>query len=336
MSEGFNVPILFLIFNRLSTEQHVFNQIRKIKPCKLYISADGPRDYVDGEKALCEEARSIVNQIDWDCEVHTRFLDENLGCAKAISSGITWFFSHEPEGIILEDDCVPHPDFFKYCEELLHRYQDNTRIMCISGDSLDTPINNIGKESYIFSRQPRIWGWATWKRAWDLYDLHLSDWKESYKKIQTDPYYDMNPLYREERLMKGDYYHHSLNPDTWDSQWHIIIAQNRGLSVIPRKALVSNIGDTGAHYSKQTDKTSLYKSTEEIDSNGLIHPHIISENRDVERIIMDYSINKYKKYKIALSIGCIMRRCHILPTFWKMHPVIVGTSILKTIRKINQ
>src|SRR4051812_35098447 len=127
-----NTPILFLIFNRPDVTQSVFNAIREARPKQLFVAADGPRKGNKTDDAKCREARSII-KVDWPCELKTLYREENLGCRRAVSSGISWFFSLVEEGIVLEDDCLPHPDFFPYCEELLARYRDNPRIMHISG-----------------------------------------------------------------------------------------------------------------------------------------------------------------------------------------------------------
>ena len=112
-----DVPVLFLIFNRPDTTKQVFDAIRKARPKRLYVAADAPRVEKEGEAALCQQTRAIIKQVDWDCEVQTLFREENLGCQKAISSAIDWFFEHEEMGIILEDDCLPSPSLFSFCSD---------------------------------------------------------------------------------------------------------------------------------------------------------------------------------------------------------------------------
>ena len=131
----FKVPVLFLIFNRPDTTQQVFDEIRKARPEQLYVAADGPRKDQSADYELCKKTRDIIQQVDWDCKVFTCFRDENLGCKRSVSSAIDWFFSHVEEGIILEDDCVPDQSFFPFCQELLEKYRDDTRIMMISGNN---------------------------------------------------------------------------------------------------------------------------------------------------------------------------------------------------------
>jgi hypothetical protein len=168
--------VLFLVFSRPHLTAQVMATIRAAQPKRLYVAADGPRKR-PGEDELCNEARRIATEVDWPCEVRTLFRDTNLGCRVGVSTAMDWFFEHEKEGIILEDDCVPSQSFFPYCAELLDRYRDDARIMCISGDNPRArPVQR--RESYVFSRYPLIWGWATWQRAWRLYDATRSSWPE--------------------------------------------------------------------------------------------------------------------------------------------------------------
>jgi threonyl-tRNA synthetase len=180
----FNTPILFLVFKRPDTTERVFEQIRSIRPAFLYLAADGPRNDKSGEKETCKKVREIVlSNIDWECEVNTLFRDENLGCGKAVSQAITWFFEHEEEGIILEDDCLPDASFFQYCAELLKKYRTEEKVMTISGSNLLGYPWKVNGQSYFWG-QGGIWGWATWKRAWSLYDFKMQRWEEDKIKRQ--------------------------------------------------------------------------------------------------------------------------------------------------------
>ena len=247
---AFNTPILFLIFNRMDTTQLVFNEIRKIKPKYLYVAADGPRSHKPNEKQKCEEARSIVNQVDWDCEVIKLFRDENLGCRKAVSAAIDWFFDEVEEGIILEDDCLPNPDFFRFCEYMLDYYRDDHRIMHISGCNLQYGKQR-GNASYYISKHPNIWGWATWRRAWKYMDVDMKTFPE-FKRLKK-----MDDILRHHRRQSR--YMSILSKvfkgvDTWGFQWTYAVFTQSGLSVNPNKNLISNIGfgtqSTHAYYKK--------------------------------------------------------------------------------------
>ncbi|MDD3083391.1 MAG: nucleotide-diphospho-sugar transferase, partial [Candidatus ainarchaeum sp.] len=171
-----NIPILFLIFNRLDTTKQVFEEIRKAKPKKVYVAADGPRN-IEEKKKTDAVRKYVLDNIDWKCNVKTLFRKNNLGCGKAVSQAITWFFKNEEMGIILEDDCLPSQSFFPFCEELLKKYKDNEKIMHISGFN---PVskNKYSEADYFFSYTASIWGWATWRRAWKKYDFNMIDYKK--------------------------------------------------------------------------------------------------------------------------------------------------------------
>ena len=167
-----NSAILFLVFNRPDTTAPVFEAIRAARPPRLYVAADGPRPEQPGESERCEQARRIATAIDWPCDVRTLFRDGNLGCRDAVSGAITWFFKCEEQGIILEDDCLPAASFFGFCDELLERFRDDERVMCITGNNFQEDMAGY-PYSYYFSRYAHIWGWASWRRAWNLHDWTL-------------------------------------------------------------------------------------------------------------------------------------------------------------------
>lgn len=239
--------VLFLIFNRPDATAQVLAQLRRAGVRRLYVAADGPRASHPTDAARCAEARALVQQAGREsgCEVRTLFRAANLGCSTAVAQGISWFFEHEPEGIIVEDDCLPTPGFFPFCAEMLARYRHDTRLMHISG-------NNFGAEagatleprqlSYYFSQQVHSWGWATWRRAWQHYDLGLRDLprlalsgrlRSSFSSRLEEWYF----------LRKFWSLYHGPRPfTTWDYQWHFARAANSGLAIMPAVNLVSNIG----------------------------------------------------------------------------------------------
>jgi len=248
-----NSPVLFIVFNRPDTTWQVFEAIRKTKPPRLYIAADGPRHEREGERASCEEVRKIALEVDWECDVKTLFRDKNLGCKIAVSEGISWFFEHEDEGIILEDDCLPDQSFFSFCEELLLRYRHDTRIMAISGVNFQKGRKRT-EYSYYFSRYFHCWGWATWKRAWKFYDRELIAWPE----IQKNGFlYDIADGYEP----FASYWSHIFDKcysgeiDTWDYQFLLSCWEQSGLIVLPNINLVTNIG-FGNKASHTKDKNS--------------------------------------------------------------------------------
>jgi hypothetical protein len=149
--------------------------VRCCLPSRVYVAADGPRPGNANDARLCMETRALVSLIDWPCDLETRFLDENFGCTHAVSSAISWFFEHESEGIILEDDCQPAPDFFGFCYRMLKLYRDYPPVMHVAGCNLGAPASIFGNHAYGFSSLPIIWGWGTWKRAWSGYQADLSE-----------------------------------------------------------------------------------------------------------------------------------------------------------------
>lgn len=235
----FNTPILFLIFNRPDTTFKVFKEIKKIKPSKLYIAADGVRQNKPDEKEKCEKTRQVIKEIDWGCDVKTLFRDKNLGCKIAVSSAITWFFENEEEGIILEDDCLPNQSFFQFCSEMLNYYRTNHEVMHIGGSNFIHNKFPVDK-SYYFSRHNHIWGWATWKRAWTKYDVFIKDLPNFYEQRTINTVFNKNSAkyYWLYKFIKV----YLKKIDTWDYQWSFAIWQNNGKSIIPSVNLIANIG----------------------------------------------------------------------------------------------
>jgi hypothetical protein len=250
----FNTPILFLIFNRPDTTKKVFNEIRKIKPKRLFVAADGFREGKDGEKELCELTRKLViDTIDWECEVKTQFRDANLGCGLGPCTAINWFFEHVEEGIILEDDCVPDPSFFNYCELLLERYRNNEKIMSISGDNFQNGVRR-GDGSYYFSNIFHGWGWATWKRAWSLNDFYMKKWPEFKTQGLLEICNNDIQKYNYWNLILDSTYTKTINADPWDYQFLFSIWYHKGINIHPNMNLVSNIGfGNGATHTHEVD-----------------------------------------------------------------------------------
>lgn len=231
-------PVLFLVYKRIDLVKQVFESIKAYKPERLYIGADGPKNEIDQQRCLVVRDY-IISQIDWDCSVQTLFRSENLGSSLAVSSAITWFFEHEEEGIILEDDCCPSQSFFTYCEQMLDFYRDSPEVMQISG------CNGYGnlplKDPYFFSKFPICWGWATWRRAWQKFDLsmnHLdaSNYKEFFWNHFSQDYNQyVYWLTIYENVIQCKY-------DCWDYQWWFSIWKNNGITINTKENFIKNIG----------------------------------------------------------------------------------------------
>lgn len=238
--EAFDVPVGLVIFNRPEHTARVLAEIARVRPRKLMVAADGPRPTHPNDAVLCQAARAVVEQtVDWDCDLRTLYSDVNLGLAVRVATACDWFFSQEEEVIVLEDDCVPNPSFFPFCAELLERYRNDPRVMVISGDNCQFGRNRT-PYSYFFSRYPHIWGWASWRRTWNLYDPKISQWPELRR---TDWLARMLNDSRAERywrrILDGTY---MGRMNTWDYQLLFAIWMAGGLCVIPENNLVSNIG----------------------------------------------------------------------------------------------
>lgn len=284
-----DTPIVFIIFNRPDTAQKVFEQIKDIKPTSLFIIADAARPHRKGEEDLCVQTRSIINQVDWDCQVLTNFASSNMGCRDRISSGLDWVFSLVEEAIILEDDCYPNPSFFRFCGELLSYYRQDSRIMHIGGTNYQ-----FGRKrfpySYYFSRYNHCWGWATWRRAWQFYNHDMSLW----------------PLFREQDRLKDifqddkaeKYWRRSFEKvyrrqlDSWSYCWTLSCWMQGGLTILPSVNLVSNIGfdASGSHTRNRMSRYSNMMA-QEMDF-PLNHPPFLVRDDKADRYTQDNNFRR--------------------------------------------
>lgn len=270
---NFNTPILFIIFNRPDTTLRVFSEIKKIKPAKLYVVADGSRN--ESELKKCTSTRAILDSIDWPCEVFKNYSEINLGCKERVSSGIDWFFEHEDYGIILEDDCLPEQTFFRFCEEMLTKYKDDERIGMVSGNNFQ--FGKIKNEySYYFSTYSHIWGWATWKRAWKKYDVEISSWPTFKREKKLEQLFSRKSDVFYWQSIFDDVHKNKI--DTWDYQWTYTCFFQNYLSIMPSVNLISNIG-FGESDSTHTKKISKFSN---IDTQSLEFPlkhpfHIVKD-----------------------------------------------------------
>ena len=233
-------PVVLVIFNRPKTTQVVFEVIVQAKPKKLYIVSDGPRANRSGENKLVEQCREIVSRIDWPCEVFTKYSDKNLGCRESVVRGLDWVFSQEEEVIILEDDCVPTLEFFEFCQEMLTRYRNEPSVGTICGSNLEDVSSLETNFSYWFSRYPKVWGWATWKRAWVQYEVDLSKFSRSDRSVLVS---ENLSTHAARRYWESNFDSVASGKlDTWDYQLAFMHFKNNLVSVIPAVNLISNIG----------------------------------------------------------------------------------------------
>ena len=271
------IPVSFMVFNRPDTTAEVFRRIRRAKPPKLYLVSDGARKDRPGEQEKVEECRRLVEEgIDWDCRLVRVYADENMGCKMRMATGITRVFEEEEMAIILEDDCVPEEAFFPFLQENLLRYREDPGVMLVSG-TLNLPGFPM-EHSYCFSRFASIWGWGSYRRAWALYDVHMSSWPEIREKRLLRKYFSMLEYQLFLRDAEGVY---SGRVDTWDMQWLLTVLVN-GTGIVPSANLIRNIG------CGREDATHTKDRFREISTAGglsfpLRHPDRPEENTAYDR-----------------------------------------------------
>lgn len=291
--------VLFLVFNRPDTTAQVFKAIRKAKPPRLYVAADGSRPGRKGEAEKVAKVREIATEVDWHCEIKTLFRNDNLGCKHAVSGAITWFFENEEQGIILEDDCVPNQSFFWFCESLLNLYKNNMSIGIISGNNFYDR-NICSKTSYHFSIHGGIWGWASWSRVWRDYTPDL---------INLDPIKignlkkKLNNKFHSKALISQLHSIKSGKLDTWDVQFAYMRYMRGYLCVRPKNNLVSNIGlghIDASHTKMRNNDNCIYTESNDL-AFPLKHPSAViadvnSDNRlSSQQYKSNYSYGRIKK-----------------------------------------
>lgn len=295
----YDIPILFVIFRRKDVTMRTFAAIKAAQPAKLYIACDGARETVSGEQELVEATRQAVeNAIDWPCEVHRRYQDHNQGCAKAVSSAISWMFETEEMGIILEDDCVAKPSFFKFVREMLHRYKDDQRIGMVAGTNLVSSKVTM-PDSYCFSKYKACWGWATWKRAWSNFQLDMP-WRDS-------DYYQSVIANNGFRAKDKNYWKYRLNlidanyVSSWDWPWYFCLAAQNQLCIFPSKDLIVNIGFDAEATHTSFFNLPKYKDEGEL-SFPLRHPRYIVPYEPFDKAFYKANNNLYMRVSSCIPL----------------------------------
>lgn len=279
-------PVAFMIFNRPDLTERVFAEIARARPAKLLVIADGPRTGRRDDADKCAAARRVIERVDWPCEVLQNYADTNMGCAHRPATGLRWVFEHVEEAVILEDDCLPQPSFFRYCDDLLERYRDDERIMHVSGDQF-VPQPPPELFSYSFSRYPLSWGWATWRRAFRHYDLNISLWPA----VRNTSW--LADILGDERAVAHwtSIFDRTFadvdNVNTWDFQWVFTCWIRSGLSVLPHVNLVSNVGYRGdATHTKHAGDHRANIPNGDL-AFPLKHPDHVVCDRDKDRMIFE-------------------------------------------------
>jgi hypothetical protein len=280
-----DLTVAMIIFNRPRHTAQSFECVRAQQPTKLFIIADGPRLDQPGDQQKCEDARAIVEQIDWPCEVHRNYAEQNMGLKQRVSSGLDWVFDQVESAIILEDDCVPHPDFFGYCQDLLDRYKHDNRIWVVTGNNFQQGKRR-GDASYYFSKFGHCWGWASWRRAWQQFDGDIAfwpTWKSSpdWEKKMPDP---LERQYWIEILDRA----YAGKIDSWGYPWLATLWFHGALTAIPQVNLVTNIGvgPDGTHTFALEDEPGIPVKPLGI----LTHPLEIKQNTVADQYFFDHEL----------------------------------------------
>lgn len=316
-------PIAFFIFNRPDTTARVYETIRRVRPRQLLVVADGPRAGLLDEAEKCAAARAVIDRVDWECQVLTNYSDVNLGCKRRVSSGLDWVFNNVDEAIILEDDCLPHPDFFRFCEMMLEQYRHDTRIMMVCGTNYLLNVPTM-PESYFFASYYPVWGWATWRRAWKLYDVEMHAWDGFKKQKQLQWIFGQKEVARYYENMFELIYN---GFDTWDIQWWFACIFQNGLATIPRTNLISNLGIAGTHTQTQG---ALYTDlpTYSLDIDHIRHPKYTTPDVVLNRLTFELSHADFN-----LSINAALKKRKVTSIIKVLFPYQV-IQVLSKIKKL--
>jgi hypothetical protein len=281
LNKALKTPVAFIIFNRPEQTARIFAEIAKARPERLLVVADGPRSDRAGEHELCRATRSVLDRIDWPCELSVNFSETNLGCKRRVSSGLDWIFEEVEEAIILEDDCLPDETFFPFCAELLERFRDDPRVSMICGSNFQRGKRH-SFDSYFFGRHVTVWGWASWRRVWRDYDVEMREWAQLrdtswLSDLLHNPVAVKNWHEIFEGAFKGDY-------DTWDWQFFFAWWRQNMLAAIPDRNLVTNIGfGTAASHTRDTLPT-MANLPHEAMSFPLKHPPDVFLNAEADAL----------------------------------------------------
>ena len=299
-----STPLMFIIFNRPDTTKRVFEKIREARPKKLYVVADGPRESVPKDYELCQLTRSIVENIDWDCNVHKNYSDTNLGSRVRPASGFEFVFSQEDEAIILEDDCLPHPSFFEYCQQLLKHFKNEEKINIISGSNFLSKFSNKNYD-YQYSAFHHFWGWATWKRSWEKYDIDMKEWPLLKKNNLINKILKQRKSVRYWETLFEEVYNGKIKT-AWDYQWIYSSWKNDGLAILPTSNLVSNIGfGENATHTKNKKHIRSNVPLEGVQF-PLVHPPEIKRDVAYDLLLSEYIFKFNRKDQVIRFIKNVL------------------------------
>lgn len=280
-NERLGTPVALFIYNRPSKTERVLDQISTAEPQRLLVVSDGPQSQDASDIKRCERTREVVRDgVDWKCDVAWNTTDTNMGLKHRFVTGLRWIFQREHEAIILEDDCVPNESFFNFCSVILDEYRDDERIMDVSGS------NHLGEwkpdsKDYHFSMQGGIWGWATWRRSWELYDPEMKLWRnDEIRQRLRDVIADNDQADYLEYIYDKAY---SGEIETWDYPWGFARQINSALSVVPSKNLVTNIGFGEDATNTSAEGGPMSNIPRQELSFPIEHPKCVAVDREFDR-----------------------------------------------------
>lgn len=270
---------LLITFNRPDYTEKVLDQLRVLQIPRLYIFKDGPRPNNNKDIEAHGRIIDLIHKIDWECDVRTFISEVNLGCGMGVSGAITWAFDTEDRLIILEDDCIPSPAFYPFCDTILDRYRDDNRIWVVCGENHDYPVTAFSNSDYIFSQFGFNWGWATWKRCWDRFDIQMKDLDDFKRENRIESSFTDPAIAQTYKRMYDRLTFNRAKPEFWTAQFGFQIVSNRGYFVIPRSNLIRNIGESGDH----TTKASRYVNVATDDSFQVkMHPRFVLHDHRID------------------------------------------------------
>lgn len=280
------VPVLIIGFNRPEIIRQTFEYVKNAQPEKLYVAIDAARKNYDGEDRLVSQVKTIVENVDWECEAHYMYNENNKGAEITVSSAVTWALKNEKYVIVLEDDIIAPQSFFSFAQEMLFKYEKTKNVYMISSYQI-TPIKMPNDEDYLFCIFGHTLGWATWRRAWDRFDLNINDFDKYLTGIiDVRDNFPTKKAYqhflRRTAIMKSK----GAGNNTWDRCWSYIRMKEGGLSIVPKVNLSSNIGEYGLH-AKGKEKYHYLKYDECFEAK--IHPKSVEQNFKYDR----HHFNKY-------------------------------------------
>ena len=271
--------IALCVYNRPLLTQQVLAALAEVRPRHILVIADGPKQGLPGDRERCDAVIDLIRSIDWPAALEWNVSPVNLGIRRRLQSGLSWVFGRVKEVIVLEDDCVPHPTFFRFCVELLDRYRDDPRIALICGSNFQFDAD-CGPASYFFSRYPLIWGWAAWRRTWKHYDPDLDQWSKLRETSWLTDYLG-DPLAA--AYWRAVFDKVRAGFDTWDFQLTFSCWRADALAVQPARNLVSNIGfGIDASFAQAADSIFARIPLHEMQF-PLIHPKSIERARNCDQ-----------------------------------------------------